>query len=173
MTIFGAWYRRYFAQQHLLLTDGCTASTKALVRADIDQRTRETARALAKGFFSGCQVEVDVLPKNKADPLFHPLRAGIAQAGTRQAMTAVLDRIGGNPETLAVAYDHPFESLREVLLGCNSKEDCDSDRQPGKDPLRTLSTSLTTSKDGLVDLRGPIRTGSTLAENLCSNMPMA
>ena len=36
----------------------------------------------------------------------------------------------------------------------------------GKQPLLALPTSIQSTEDGLADIRGPLRTGSTLAENL-------
>ncbi|SPE40959.1 4-phytase [Candidatus Sulfopaludibacter sp. SbA3] len=150
MTVLGAWYRAWLAHDALLPADGCDQSDTVHVRADVGQRTYESGRAFAHGLFPGCPPEVQVVSGN-ADPLFHPVAAGAAHGEGALAVAAVSGRIGANPAALAGVYRHAFETLDEVL---------------GKHGLTSLPASLRPTEDGLADIRGPLRTGSTLAENL-------
>ncbi len=54
MTIFGAYYRSYLAQQGLFKTNGCNDATHVSFYSDRDQRTVETGKSLAAGMFPGC-----------------------------------------------------------------------------------------------------------------------
>lgn len=150
MTILGGWYRAWLAQDGLLPANGCDAAGTAYVRADLDQRTRESGRAFAQGLFPGCAPEVH-LADGRSDPLFHPAAAGIAHGDGKLAVASVAGRIGGNPAALVGPYRHAFETLGAVL---------------GKPLLPGGKSSLESTADGLADIRGPLRTGSTLAENL-------
>src|SRR5262249_5509867 len=73
--ILGAWYRAWLADDGLLPETGCKPASAIHVRADVDQRTRESARALSSGMFPGCTIQVQVVSAG-ADPLFHPISAG-------------------------------------------------------------------------------------------------
>jgi 4-phytase/acid phosphatase len=61
---------------------------------------------------------------------------------------------------------HAFGTLREVLFGCAIEAPCPGEKQPGKQGLLDLPASVGGTEDGLADIRGPVQTGSTLAENL-------
>ena len=54
MQQFGAWDRSYFASLGLLSPSGCADAGRVYFHADTDQRTRETANALAEGMLPGC-----------------------------------------------------------------------------------------------------------------------
>ena len=165
MTLLGAYYRAYFVQAGLLPSTGCDGAADAHIRADVDQRTRETGRALAEGLFPGCRVDVHSLPGDRTDPLFHPVAAGVGAAESALARAAVLGRVGGNPSALVDVYRPAFDSLREVLFGCKPGGSCAAEHQSGKQGLLALPSAVDASKDNLVELRGPIRDASTLAED--------
>jgi 4-phytase/acid phosphatase len=150
ITILGGWYRDWFAHDGLLPETGCDSSKTVHVRADVDQRTRESGRALAQGLFPDCPPEVHVTD-SKTDPLFHPVAAGGAHGDGAVSVASVAGRIGRNPVALADVYAQAFQALNEVL---------------GKQSLLALPASVQATSDGLADIRGPLRTGSTLAENL-------
>jgi 4-phytase/acid phosphatase len=150
MTVLGAWYRAWLAHDGLFPAGGCEQSMMVHVRADVGQRTHESGRSFAQGLFPGCPPEVQVVSAN-ADPLFHPVSAGAVHSEGALAMAAVSGRIGANPAALAGVYRHAFETLDEIL---------------GRHGLTGLPASLQATEDGLADIRGPLRTGSTLAENL-------
>jgi 4-phytase / acid phosphatase len=149
MVVLGGWYREWLAQGGLLSATGCDGASSVYVRADVGQRTRESGRAFAEGLFPGCAPQAHLVAGD-TDPLFHPVAAGVAHGGA-VATASVSGRIGGNPAALSSVYAHAFEVLGEVL---------------GKQALLGLPSTIQSTEDGLADIRGPLRTGSTLAENL-------
>jgi 4-phytase/acid phosphatase len=166
MTQFGSYDRELFAQQGLLAPQGCSDADRVTILADSDQRTRETGKALAAGLMPGCSVEVHALAEGTADALFHPLEAGTVHADPLIATAAIAGRIGNHPEALAEAYRSQLNVLEEALQG--------SDATPatGNEVTRKLSlfdipSSLAPGKgDHLADLRSPLGTAATMAENL-------
>lgn len=165
MKILGAWYRGWLAQDGLLPATGCDEATRVYLRADTGQRTRESGRRFVEGMFPGCSIAVHTAETDD-DPLFHPVAAGIAHGDAALSSAAVSGRIGGHPAALAATLQQAFGTLREVLFGCPMDAPCPAEKQPGKQDLLEMPASIGTTEDGLADLRGPIRTGSTLAENL-------
>lgn len=147
--IFGAYDREYLV--HLgLLSGKCADAGRVYIWADTDQRTMESARALAAGLLPGCASEIHSEPDGKADPLFSPVKAGVAQGDRRRAAAAIMGRIGEHPEALAGAYRSALAALESVL----------------NKPLPEAAFSVEVSKgDHLADLRGPLSTASTLAED--------
>jgi 4-phytase/acid phosphatase len=115
--------------------------------------------------FPGCELATNTVDGD-TDPLFHPVTAGQAHGDAGLAEAAVSGRIGNHPEALAGTLQHAFGTLREVLFGCGIDGPCALEKQPGKQGLLDLPASVSGTADGLADLRGPVRTGSTMAENL-------
>jgi 4-phytase/acid phosphatase len=163
MTLMGAYDRKLFAQEGLLGAAGCTDAERVSIVADSDQRTRETGKALAEGMFPGCSVAVRALTEGTPDPLFHSLEAGIGHPDKALATAAVSGRIGGNPAALAEAYRPQLDTLEEVLLGCKPGPACAG----AQSSLFDIPSSITPGKgDHLVDLRSPLGTAATMAENV-------
>jgi len=150
MTILGGWYRGWLAHDGLLSLTGCDQARAVYIRADVGQRTGESGRAFAEGLLPGCPPDVHMVD-GKTDPLFHPVAAGAVHGDRAVAVASVSGRIGGNPTALAGVYRHAFETLEGIL---------------GKPALLAMPASLQGTEDGLADIRGPLRTASTLAENL-------
>jgi 4-phytase / acid phosphatase len=159
MTYLGAYDRAYFAQLGLLSGEGCADVSHVYLWADTDQRTRESARGLADGMFPGCNAQVHALPGVTRDPLFHyEVDASVHPA----EYAALAGRIGNDPGALLAAYRMPLEAMQRVLSDCRV-ERCSSE---GKTGLLTLQPSLTAdSEDQSVQLRGPLTTAATFAEN--------
>jgi 4-phytase/acid phosphatase len=150
MLSLGGWYRAWLAQDGLLPPSGCDDGAKIYIRADVAQRTRESGRAFAQGLFPACPPAVH-LGEGDADPLFHAVAAGVAHGDGAVAAASVSGRIGGDPAAVTDVYRRAFEILGDIL---------------GKQPLLELKPSVAGTEDGLADIRGPLRTGSTLSENL-------
>jgi 4-phytase/acid phosphatase len=165
LRILGGWYREWLAQDGLLSKTGCESAATVHVRADVGQRTRESARAFASGMFPECAIPTHLADADP-DPLFHPAAAGVVHGDAALASAAVSGRIGGHPEDLASTLQHAFAVLNEILFGCRIDSQCPVANKPGKQALLTLPASVVGTEDGLADIRGPIRTGSTMAENL-------
>jgi 4-phytase / acid phosphatase len=162
MELFGAYDRSLLAHQGLLQPSGCSDASHITVYADSDQRTRETGKALARGLMPGCELPVQGLPEGTNDPLFHALGGASAQADAALATAAVSGRLGGSPENLTRAYKPQLEALDHILACVKA--------QPSKAPRTSLfdipAKLSQGSGDHLVDLKGPLNTASTLAENL-------
>jgi len=105
MKIMGAFYRDHFSA--LLAQRPCAAA--AYFRADSEQRTLETARALAEGMLPDCQAEVHAVEN---DPLF----AGTT-ADASLASAAVAGRLGPEPDALIAAHQPAFDQLNRLLEG--------------------------------------------------------
>jgi 4-phytase/acid phosphatase len=166
MKLFGAYDREYFAQTGLLSSTGCSDADKVLFRADSEERTIETARALAEGMLPGCLAEIHSEPQGKRDPLFSPFEAGIAPADRGLAAAAVSGRIGGNPAALEELYRPQLEKMQQVLLGCLPGSPCPPTGSAPKKSLFEVATSLSPGKgDHLAELSGPLKTASTFSED--------
>jgi len=167
MELFGEFDRVQLAAEGLLSpksnTNGCSDAAKITIYADSDQRTRETGKALAQGLMPGCDLAVQALPEGTNDPLFHPLGDASVPRDLGRAKAAVEGRIGGDPADLTRAYRPQLESLDHILATCGTPSAAGQRRTSLFDLPATLSQG---SGDHLVDLKGPLYTASTLAENL-------
>jgi 4-phytase/acid phosphatase len=155
MKLFGAYDRAQFARAGLFAPSGCADVPRVYFWADTDERTIETGRALAEGMLPGCTVEVHSAPAGTRDPLFNPIAAGVGHADPELAVAAVAGRIGGHPEALLTAYRPALETMRQVLTAGKTV----------KQPLLDLPVSLGPAAGGLVEMRGPLATAATLAED--------
>jgi len=162
MTLFGSYYREYFAQQGLLHRTGCGDSSSISFLADSDQRTVATGKALAAGMFPGCSVMVQALPSGTPDPLFHSLASGVGRPSHDLAAAALFGRIGDNPAALVDAYNAPLQDMEKILTFCKPSANCHSIQQP----LLQVPSSVSPGKgDHLVDLQGPLSIASTVSED--------
>jgi len=162
MKLFGAWDREKFASDGLFAPTGCADSTHVSILADIDQRTRETGKALAEGMFPGCSIDVHSRPDGVPDPLFSPRKAGVGHPDPALAAAAIAGRIGGNPANLTETYRPQLAALDRILSGCGHLP-----ANPKRTSIFDTPASLQPGKgDSLLSVRGPLVTSSTLAENL-------
>jgi 4-phytase / acid phosphatase len=170
MSIFGAYYRAYFAQQGLFSTTGCADAARVSFYSDSDQRTVETGKSIAEGMFPGCSVkersEQHALAEGDPDPLFHSVSAGVGHPDHDRAAASIAGRIGENPAGLSEAYRPQLENLQRILLGCPPAVRCPSPgHEPGKLLLAIPASLERGNGDHLAELKGPLSTASTLAEN--------
>jgi len=157
--------RAYLAAAGLLQPSGCADAPHIRIRADVDQRTRETARIWAEGALPGCHLTVDAMASG-ADPIFHALATGVAKPDRELALASVNGRIGGNTTSLVASHRHAFETLRYLLTGCAPIGPCAAEEKPGKQAVLKLKSEIDPGRgDRLADVLGPLRTGSGLAEN--------
>jgi 4-phytase / acid phosphatase len=181
MTIFGAYYRSYFAHQGLFQVNGCADAAHVSFYSDSDQRTVETGKSLAAGMFPGCppseQSEQHALAEGQPDPLFHSLSGALGQSERDRLLASITGRIGNNPAALAEAYRPQLERLQSILLGCRAASPCS---QPDDTKIKLLSeipASLEAGKgDHPAELKGPLNTAATISENFLleytGGMPM-
>ncbi len=160
--LFGEWDRTKFSGEGLLAASGCSDARHVTILADTDQRTRETGRMLAEGIFPGCGIPVHAQPDGVTDPLFQPLKAGIAHVDSALAVAAIAGRIGGNPNNLTEAYASQLSVLDRALAGCGQ-----APANSNRTSIFNVPSSLTTGADGSLPVStGPLVTAATLAENL-------
>jgi 4-phytase / acid phosphatase len=161
MTFFGAYYREYLAAHGLLSANGCSDAKQTYFRADGEQRTFETSHAIADGMLPGCNAEVHSLADGVQDVLFHPV-GKVGMLDTQLALSAVAGRIGADTAGLLPAYELQLNIMKQALLACREQA-CDA---AGKKSLLGIPSSLSQGTgDHLVDMKGPVNTGATFAEN--------
>jgi 4-phytase / acid phosphatase len=165
MTLFGSYYRRYFAAAGLLHSTGCGDAGHVRILADAESRTLETGNALAAGLLPACGLSTQSVGDGK-DPLFSPLAAGIGNPDRALAAASISGRIGANPDALVGVYKPAFDTLRQLLFDCAPGASCPGEEKPGKRSVLKQPSSLEASKgDHAADLRGPLRIGSSLSED--------
>jgi 4-phytase/acid phosphatase len=161
MTLFGGYYRADFARRGLLSDSGCADAQDVYIRADTDERTVETARGLADGMLPGCKAEVHSVGAGADDELFHRLPTS-RQLDSQVAYSALSGRIGMNPQALLTAYKMPLDAMQKVLLSC-AQASCPAAAKT----LAGVQASLTPATgEHLAELKGPLSTAATFAENL-------
>jgi 4-phytase/acid phosphatase len=144
--LMGAYYRDWLSGEHLIRRDGCQAATRIYIRADKDQRTVETGRAIAESIQPGCGIGVHAQEEGGSDPLF----SGAGTPDPERSLAAVRDRLGTRPQHLIAGHRAAFDALQFILRG---RADVPDD----------FSVCL---KGKSVELTGPFATGSTFSENL-------
>jgi 4-phytase / acid phosphatase len=161
MSIFGAYYRSDFSARGLLSSSGCIDAAHIYFYADTDERTVESAHGLAEGMLPGCDAEVHSIAKAAQDLLFHGSDK-LGNPDAQLALAAVGGRIGSDPTALSSAYQQQLEMMQKALFDCEES----SCTVAGKKALLAVTPSLTQGAgDHLVDLKGPLTTGATFAEN--------
>lgn len=162
MKELGAYTRGDLAAKGLLAADGCGDIDHVTIHADSDQRTHETAKALAEGMFPGCKAGINVLPEGINDPLFHLPPGSVSREKAKAAAAAVLGRVGNDPKTVAATHRAELAELDEVLQGCGAVTP-----KGERVSIFEVPTSVDAGDaDHLVTMRGPLNTASTLTENM-------
>lgn len=158
----GGYERQLLSDEHLLASEGCADVNSVYFHADSDQRTRETANALAEGMFPGCKPRMQRLEEGQDDPVFHSPSTAISLADKVRGVAAVAGRIGGSPAQIADAYKVELKMLDDVLSTCGLKQ---ADRT--RTSLFAIPPTLAEgSEDHVVEMKGPLNTAATLSENL-------
>jgi 4-phytase / acid phosphatase len=166
LKLFGAYDRAQFAKAGLLSAKGCNDADKVYIWADTDERTIATGRALSEGMLPDCGLKVNSLAEGEPDPIFSPLAAGIGHADRGLGTASVIGRIGGHPDALLDVHRPAIETLEEILLGCKSGAESPQAGRISQLSVLTIPASVGPAKgDKLAEMKGPIATASTLAEN--------
>ena len=155
MKMMGEFYRRFLSGKGLKGLSGCVESRRLFTWADKDQRTLETARALADGMLPGCSVPIHSVEGNGPDPVFDLVEAGSVERDPKLAMAAVSGRIGPKLDALVAANRPAFDALDYVLKGNGRAATSLFDEPPA---LNIEGATVTMS--------GPLRIASTMTENL-------
>ncbi len=163
MKLFGAYDRLELASEGLLAAAGCAEAGRVTFYSDSDQRTRETGKALAAGFFPGCTTSVRSLPEGSQDLLFHSSRASTSRDDSSLAAAAIAGRIGGDPNNLTEAYRSQLSTLDQILATCGASASDPNHRISLFDIPATLSNAQQSHR---AELNGPLNTAATLTENM-------
>jgi 4-phytase/acid phosphatase len=161
MKQFGSFYRASYAERGLLSQDGCADAGSVYIDADTDHRTVDTEHSLADGLFPGCNVEVHSLAAGTQDVLYHA-SGRLGKPDAPLAFSAVSGRVGGDVAALLPAYRAPLEMMQQVLLGCVNTSCADENRKRLLDVKPSLAQG---SGDHLVEMKSPLNTAATFAEN--------
>lgn len=155
--------RGAFMTLGLLPEAACPPPGAIFVRADTDQRTRATARALLEGLAPGCGTDYAVAD-SRPDPLFHPVKAGLCAFDPAAAAADVLTMTGGDLEGLQEDYNAPL-ALIDQLTAPPAPEFCRFFSLPPQCRLSDLPNSISVSAEGRsVRLSGCLGVASSLAE---------
>lgn len=155
--------RGTFMTLGLLPDAACPPRGAIFVRADTDQRTRATARALLEGLAPGCGTGYAVADA-RPDPLFHPVKTGLCAFDPAAAASNILSMTPGGLERLQEDYDAPL-ALIDRLAAPPAPELCAFFALPPQCRISDLPTSISVSPKGKsVRLSGCLGIASSLAE---------
>lgn len=93
----------------------CPKPGTVYVRADVDERTKATARAILQGLARDCDLGFAVLLDAKVDPLFHPVKAGLYQFNPIEGVTDVLAMTQGGLTAVQDRLSSSMTILSEIL----------------------------------------------------------
>jgi 4-phytase/acid phosphatase len=160
MVQMGSYYRARYVAAGLLTGDAAKDAPTVFFRANNEQRTMETARALADGLLPGAgEPNLHTRPAGQIDALFVPVKAGASNPDRPLAIAALLGRIGNDPANLVVAYRAEFDALQRVLGPVAGK--------PGKTSVLDVPAVVKAGEyDHTVALEGPVRAGMRITDAL-------
>ncbi|HRN61142.1 MAG TPA: histidine-type phosphatase [Luteimonas sp.] len=134
--LVGRWSRGALAHRGLFAADGCPPPGSVAVRANTDQRTRESARGFLEGFAPGCGIAVAHSDGHRDDPIFQSIDLGLVEFDRDLARAAVMARVDGDLGNAVRPLADAFARL-DAILGCCAPPAC---AQAGLPPDCTLST---------------------------------
>jgi 4-phytase/acid phosphatase len=114
--ILGGYFRLWLTQEGLLTGNDSADAAFVYVRATGTPLISDTARAFAAGLLPAATLNVNSYAAPAADPLFDPVDAGVAVFSGRKAVAAVNGRLGGNAQSLTLAYASELALARSILL---------------------------------------------------------
>ncbi len=124
-------------------------------RANVLERTIDTAKALAAGLLPAASVNVNYYGPTASDPLFDPVGAGVSQVDLEKALAAVQGRLGGNGESLSAAYAPELALIRATLLGYPPGQSSAPPAPAGKIDVTAIPMDITLGTTGtMVNLGG-------------------
>ena len=183
-TLMGGYYSQHYAHERLL-PEGCP-SQQVYIWADNEERTEETAAALAKGLahgLVGCSVKVNSLPytapndncdvNNDPDYFFHPLTYEKFQSKVNATkMQDVANGITLSLPRLHSLYAPELSGLQKVLICCQADK-CPPNQHsctlPSLPDSAKIDDSTANDKKPIsrkLQWQYPFSVGSTGTENL-------
>ncbi len=162
MVMMGGYYRDHFVAEGLLTGTAATDASRVYFRSDNDQRTIESARALAAGLLPDApEPEMHAKPKGENDALFRIVTSYPKLPDRALGVAALNGRIGNDPAAYLRAQQAEFSLLEQVLLGPGGTP------PPGKTALLDLPISVQAgSADHTVGFEGPLHTAMFIVDAL-------
>ena len=177
-TLMGGYYRSLLVEDGVFPTGRCPERKTVFIRADVDERTRATGEAIAKGLARDCpspsHFPVVVIPKKAGDqgkpvdPLFHPTTSGlVCPLGAQRAHRSIVARLP--PGRFATLDKENGPAIREMqdVLQCCQRDVCAPKAGNVVRPCRLteLPTHVTVdAQKDKVKMGGAIGMASTAAE---------
>lgn len=159
-TLFGAYYRELYARQGLLAGADCG---QVYYWANVTQRTIATAKAMGEGLSPGCAIDVHTVGEGKADPLFEPVKAGVAKPDMALARASVAGRVGGNLAAWSAGHADAIASLDALLMQCDAAP---CPKAPGKRRVYDEPAAFLDDADETVGISGPEAFASGITESM-------
>jgi len=159
-TLFGTYYHSLYAKQGLLAGADCGA---VYYWANVTQRTIATAKALGEGLSPGCAVDVHTVGEGKIDPMFEPVKAGVAKPDLALARASVAGRVGGSLAAWSASHADAIASLDELLMQCDAAP---CPKAAGKRRVYDEAPAFLDDADETVGIAGPEAFASGVTESL-------
>lgn len=141
----------------------CQQPANVFVRADVDERTRATARALLDGLAPDCRLGFTVSTAG-IDPLFHPVKAGLYAFDPIGAATDILSMTNGGLGQLQDDLATPL-ALAGQISAPISVQLCERFGLAPNCALSDLPNAVSIASNGSnVGILGSLDIGSSLAE---------
>lgn len=162
----GAKLQAFYAHAGLLPSRACAGRSRVFVWADSeDSRTRQSGTAVARGLTGGCMRSAQFLaPAGRRDPLFSHEGNKACRLNPDKARDALMTSVP-DLNHLGPEYDKARRTLVHILWPGLTEEDCQRPDAP-KACLFLTGKNRFQPDDWKIQLRGPLKTGSTLSENL-------
>jgi len=162
MVMMGSYYRERYVAEGLLSGAGTADAVKVYFHSDSDERTKESALALASGLLPGAPApELHAKPKGADDPLYRFVKVHPDLPDRALAIAALNGRIGNDPVAFLQDHRADFALLEQVLCGSSGTP------PPGKLALLDLPTKVQGgSNDHTVGFEGPLHVGMQIVDAL-------
>jgi len=166
VTLLGAYYRAHYVANGLLNAATCSGN-QIYFRADVTERTEQTAAGLVAGLGCGtvihsCKDSAPACSDPKTDPLFHPVGSTKGVPDGSKAVSEINSQIG-SLDHLLQKYRAPMDHLQSVLLCCSDPKACPPGTKDCTLPAITPSLSAVSGAK-TIDWKGAFPVGSNVAE---------
>lgn len=155
--------RAMFTDAGLWPEGACPPAGAVFVRSDVDERDQATSSAILEGLGGGCGLGYAV-SRDKIDPLFHPVKAGLYRFDPIPAAMDVLNQTMGGLEKLQEELSGPM-NLLSAISGPPAPNLCTHFNLPPACALADIPNAVSVSPEGSsVRLVGALDIASSIAE---------
>jgi 4-phytase/acid phosphatase len=159
IALMGDYYRARFIDEGLLSGDPTKDGALVYIRADNDQRTRNTGTILGKALVPAGEPDTHALPDGMKDPLFRPIEVPVGHPDKALAAAAALGTMGGDPANVERAYATQFAELHSIMFGPDGKP-------PEGSPFNAPSAIVPDPAKYAIKLQGPLWAALECTESL-------